>query len=152
MKQLFLASLVAVAAAATAPAAWAGVWVNPGFYSYHLEKDKGFNNANSGLGIEASITDTYAITAGVFKNSDRETSHYVGMYVMPFKIGAFKAGTAVGAFDGYPKMHNGGWFPAIIPTVAFEGQRLGLNVSFIPTIGDKVHGAVAFQLKYNLRP
>jgi len=147
MKKLTVALLVAAA-----PAAFAGVWINPGFYSYHLERDKGFNNVNTGLGVEASITDTYSVTAGFFKNSDRETSRYVGVYAMPFKIGAFKAGAAIGAFDGYPKMRDGGWFPAIVPTVAFEGKQLGLNVSFIPTIGDKLHGAVTFQLKYNLRP
>jgi hypothetical protein len=147
MKKLMVALLVAAA-----PAAFAGVWINPGFYSYHLERDKGFNNVNTGLGVEASITDTYSVTAGFFKNSDRETSRYVGVYAMPLKIGAFKAGAAIGAFDGYPKMRDGGWFPAIVPTVAFEGQQLGLNVSFIPTIGDQLHGAVTFQLKYNLRP
>ena len=138
--------------AAAAPAAVAGVWVNPGFYSYHLERDKGFNNVNTGLGVEASLTDTYSVTAGFFRNSDRETSRYVGLYAMPFKIGGFNVGTAVGAFDGYPKMRDGGWFPAIIPTVAFEGERLGLNLSFIPTVGDKLHGAVTFQLKYKLIP
>jgi len=147
MKKLMVALLVAAA-----PAAFAGVWINPGFYSYHLERDKGFNNVNTGLGVEASITDTYSVTAGFFKNSDRETSRYVGVYAMAFKIGAFKAGAAIGAFDGYPTMRDGGWFPAIVPTVAFEGQQLGLNVSFIPTIGDQLHGAVTFQLKYNLRP
>jgi hypothetical protein len=143
---------MALAIAAAAPAALADVWVNPGFYSYHLQRDKGFNNVNTGLGFEAPLSNTYSVTAGFFHNSDRETSRYVGLYAMPLQIGAFKAGAAIGAFDGYPKMRDGGWFPAVIPTVAFEGSHLGLNVSFIPTVGDKLHGAVTFQLKYKITP
>jgi len=145
-------ALIAIAIVATAPAVMADVWINPGFYSYHLQRDRGFNNVNTGLGFEASLTDTYSVTAGFFRNSDRETSRYVGVYAMPFKAGAFKAGAAMGAFDGYPKMRDGGWFPAIIPTVAYEGPRFGLNVSVIPTVGEKLHGAIAFQLKYKLVP
>jgi hypothetical protein len=147
MKKLLTALIVMAA-----PAAWADLWVNPGFYSYHFQRDKGFNNVNTGLGFETTLTEKYALTAGVFENSDRETSRYVGVYAMPFKIAGFKAGAAIGAFDGYPKMRNGGWFPAAIPTVAFEGRQLGLNVSFIPTIGDRLHGALTFQVKYNLLP
>jgi hypothetical protein len=104
------------------------------------------------LGFEATLTDTYSVTAGFFHNSDRETSRYVGVYAMPFKFGAFKVGAAVGAFDGYPKMRAGGWFPAVIPTVAYEGPQFGLNVSVIPTVGEKLHGAVTFQFKYKLIP
>ena len=145
-------TLIALAIVATPPAVMADVWLNPGFYSYHLQRDRGFNNVNTGLGIEASLTDSYSVTAGFFRNSDRETSRYIGVYAMPYKIGAFKAGAAIGAFDGYPKMRDGGWFPALIPTVAYEGSQFGLNVSFIPTVGDKLHGAVTFQLKYKLTP
>ena len=71
---------------------------------------------------------------------------------MPFDIGPFKAGAVVGGFNGYPNANHGGWFPAIIPVVALEGRQLGLNVSFIPTVQDKLHGAISFQLKYRFKP
>jgi len=148
MKQLLLALIVASAA----PAALADVWINPGFYSHHFDKSKDLNNNNHGFGVEATISNTYSLTAGVFENSDRQTSHYVGAYVMPFQRGAFKAGAAVGAFDGYPKMREGGWFPAVVPTMAIEGRRVGLNVFLIPKIGDKVNSALAFQVKFNIAP
>ena len=148
MKQLLLALIVASAA----PAALADVWINPGFYSHHFDKSKDLNNNNHGFGVEATISNTYSLTAGVFENSDRQTSHYVGAYVMPFQRGAFKAGAAVGAFDGYPKMREGGWFPAVVPTMAIEGRRVGLNVFLIPKIGDKVNSALAFQVKFNSAP
>ncbi len=148
MKKLLFALIVAGAA----PAALAEVWVNPGFYSHHFDKSKDLNNNNTGFGVEATISNTYSLTAGVFENSNRETSHYIGAYVMPFQRGAFKAGAAVGAFDGYPKMREGGWFPAIVPTMAIEGRRVGLNVFLIPKIGDKVNSALAFQVKFNIAP
>jgi hypothetical protein len=144
--------LIALAVVAAAPAAWADVWVNPGFYSHHFDKSKDLNNNNHGFGVEATISKTYSLTAGVFENSNRATSHYIGAYVMPFQMGAFKAGAAVGAFDGYPKMREGGWFPAAIPTMAFEGHRVGLNISYTPKIGDKVSSALSFQVKFNIAP
>jgi hypothetical protein len=58
----------------------------------------------------------------------------------------------VGAFNGYPKMREGGWFPAVVPTMAIEGRRVGLNVFFIPKIGDKVNSALSFQVKFNIAP
>jgi hypothetical protein len=144
--------LLALAVVAAAPAAMADIWVNPGFYSHHFDTIKNLNNNNHGFGVEASVTDTYSLTAGVFENSDRATSHYLGAYVMPFKVGALKAGAAVGAFDGYPKMREGGWFPAILPVMAIEGRRVGLNISYTPKIGDKLNSALSFQVKFNIAP
>jgi len=148
MKKLLLALTVVAAA----PVALADIWINPGFYSHHFDTSKNLNNNNHGFGVEATISNTYSLTAGVFENSDRQTSHYIGAYVMPFQRGSFKAGAAVGAFDGYPKMREGGWFPAVVPTMAIESRRVGLNVFFIPKIGDKVNSALAFQLKFNIAP
>jgi hypothetical protein len=144
--------LLALAVVASVPVAWADVWINPGFYSYHFDTSKDLNNNNHGFGVEVSLTDTYSLTAGVFENSNRATSHYLGAYVMPFKVGAIRAGAAVGVFDGYPNMRQGGWFPALVPTMAIEGQRLGLNISYTPKIGDKLNSALSFQVKYNLAP
>jgi hypothetical protein len=151
MKKLLIA-LAALAAVTAAPVALADVWINPGFYSYHFDKEKNLNNNNHGFGIEARMNNTYSLTAGVFENSDRQTSHYIGAYIMPFQVGALKAGAAVGAFDGYPKMRDGGWFPALVPTMAVEGRRVGLNISYIPKIGDKVNSALSFQVKFNIAP
>jgi hypothetical protein len=144
--------LLALAIVAAAPAALADIWINPGFYSHHFDKSKDLNNNNHGFGVEATISKTYSVTAGVFENSDRQTSHYIGAYVMPFQVGALKAGAAVGAFDGYPKMRDGSWFPAILPVMAIEGRRIGLNISYTPKIGDKLNSALSFQVKFNIAP
>ncbi len=144
--------LLALAIVAAAPAALADIWINPGFYSHHFDKSKDLNDNNRGFGVEATISKTYSLTAGVFENSDRQTSHYIGAYVMPYQVGALKAGAAVGAFDGYPNMRDGGWFLAVVPTIAIEGRRIGLNISYIPKIGDKVNSALSFQVKFNIAP
>ena len=150
--QVFATLCIFLAGVAHADIDLGNVWVNPGFYTYHIQKDQNLDNVNPGFGIEVPLTSTYSVTAGMFHNSNRATSHYVGMYVMPYSFGPFKAGAVVGGFNGYPQAFNGGWFPAIIPVLAMEGNQLGMNVAFIPTVGEKLHGAVSFQLKYRFKP
>jgi len=128
------------------------VWLNAGFYTSHFDHDKGLRNANPGLGLDWALNDTYALTAGGFKNSDNQHSNYLGLYVMPWKWQMFKAGAVVGAFDGYPRANQGGWFPALIPMVSVEGERWGLNTAIIPTVKDKLYGGISFQLKYKISP
>jgi hypothetical protein len=69
---------------------------------------------------------------------------------MPYQINGIKLGAVVGAFNGYPNAYDGGWFPALIPVAAIEGSQFGLNVAFIPTVSNKLHGGVSFQLKYRV--
>jgi hypothetical protein len=124
------------------------VWINPGFYSLHFDRNKGLEDANPGIGIEWPIDKTFSATAGRFRNSDRDYSNYIGLYVMPFEFHGVKLGAVVGGFDGYQMTNNGGWFPALIPTAAIEGKHWGLNIAIIPSIKDKLYGAISFQLKY----
>jgi hypothetical protein len=126
------------------------LWVNAGFYTAHFDHYKDLRNANPGLGLEWTLNDTYSITAGGFKNSDNQHSDYVGMYVLPWRWQNFKAGAVVGAFDGYPRANQGGWFPALIPVVSWEGAQWGINTAIIPTVKDKLYGGISFQMKYKL--
>ncbi len=126
------------------------LWVNTGFYTAHFDQNKGLRNANPGLGIELSLNDTYSFTAGGFKNSDNQHSDYLGMYVMPWRWHSWKVGAVAGVFDGYPRAHQGGWFPALIPVVSLEGTQWGLNTAIIPNVKDKLYGGISFQLKYKL--
>jgi hypothetical protein len=58
-----------------------------------------------------------------------------------------RAGVIVGAFDGYPRMRDGGWFPAALPAASIEYGRLGVNLTIVPTYKDRLNGAVALQFK-----
>jgi len=143
-----LASLSATAMAETIePAPLSEVWLNGGFYTWHFQRDKNLNGANGGLGAEWRFNTVASVTAGRFYNSDRAYSNYLGAYYQPWKIGPVRIGAVIGAFDGYPKMRNGGWFPAAIPTLSYEYERVGVNVAIIPTYKDRLYGGISVQLK-----
>ena len=145
---LAMAALPGAAQAQESSDVLSRLWINPGFYSLHFDRDKDLENANYGLGVEWVLNDQWSLTAGAFHNSDRERSHYVGAYFMPFEWQGIKFGAAVGAFDGYPNYKDGGWFPALIPTAAYESRYWGLNVGIIPSYKDRLHGALTFQFKF----
>lgn len=126
------------------------LWVNPGFYSYHVQRDKNFDDTNPGIGAEYRFSTVASATAGRFHNSDRAISNYAGIYYQPVAIGPVRLGAVVGGFDGYPKMRSGGWFLAAIPVVSVEYARFGVNFAIVPTYKDRLHGALAIQLKLKL--
>jgi hypothetical protein len=123
------------------------LWLNPGFYSYHFQRDKGLNDSNPGLGAEYRFSTVASVTAGRFYNSDRAYSNYAGVYYQPFALGPVRIGAVAGGFSGYPKMRDGGWFLAAIPTLSVEYQRVGVNVAIVPTYKDRLYGAISVQLK-----
>ena len=128
------------------------VWLNPGTFSYHFDRDKNLREDNTGLGAEWTLADDHVLTAGSFINSNRRRSHYGAYLWRPLHwepTGGVKvhAGIAAGAFDGYPNYRNGAWFPAALPMLAVEGDRVGANIFFVPTIKNRLDGAIAVQFK-----
>ena len=150
MKSLLALALLVSTGLARADWDSTRLWVNAGFYSAHFDSGKGLRNANPGLGFEYKLDDSWSATAGRFINSDNAHSSYVGAYYQPWTLAGAKVGVVGGAFNGYPKAFNGGWFPAIIPVASWEGQRLGLNVALVPPLKDRLYGALSFQLKLRL--
>ena len=126
------------------------LWINPGMVSYHFQQDKNFNNGNWGAGLEYRFNSVASVTAGRFYNSDRDYSNYAGIYYQPIAIGPIKIGAVIGGFNGYPSTNNGGWFAAALPALTWEGDWVGANVFVIPTIGDRVHGAISLQVKLKI--
>ena len=128
------------------------LWVNPGLYSFHFDSSKGYRANNIGVGGEVHITKNHGAVAGTFINSDRARSQYVGyqwrpLHWQPTEGIRVSGNLIIAAFDGYPRMRNGGWFAAALPVVAVEGKRLGANVTIVPNYGNRLHGAVAVQIK-----
>lgn len=77
------------------------VWLNPGIYSRHFNRDTDYRENNIGLGAEILLTDDHALMAASFLNSDRQRSQY-GLYEwrpLHWRVSAVKvsAGVAVGA-------------------------------------------------------
>lgn len=126
------------------------VWLDTGFATYHFQKDLDLNGRNPGIGAEYRFTDSMAVTAGRFFNSDRQHSNYAGLYYQPWTVYGVKLGAVAGAFNGYPKMHDGGWFLAAIPAATFEYKRVGVNIAVVPTYKNRLHGGISMQLKFKL--
>ena len=126
------------------------LWINPGMASYHFQKDQNLNGGNWGAGLEYRFNTVASVTAGRFYNSDRAYSNYAGVYYQPVAIGPIKLGAVFGGFSGYPQTNNGGWFAAAVPALTWEGDWVGANIFVIPTISDRVHGAISLQLKLKI--
>lgn len=127
------------------------IWINPGFFTRHFERDKGLKENNYGLGVQVALSQTHSVIAGEFRNSDDACSRYLAWIWQPYQIGPARLGLLAGGIDGYPRMKNGGGFPVVIPVVSFEYKSVGVNFTVVPGYQDKLHGAVAMQFKLRVR-
>ncbi|MFL6672097.1 MAG: hypothetical protein ACJ8LG_02260 [Massilia sp.] len=125
-------------------------WIDSGFLTAHFNRGKDLNGENHGLGAEYKFSGTMSAAAGRFYNSDREYSNYLGVIWQPFAIGPVRLGAALAAFNGYPHMRGGGWFPAAVPTATFEYKRVGVNIGVVPSYKDRLYGGISVQLKFKL--
>jgi hypothetical protein len=147
MKKILIAAALFAASASIQAKELNEVWVNAGFMTAHYDRDADLSGENFGLGAEYRWSPQWSAVAGRFRNSDRARSNYLGVTYQPWEIGGVKLGAVVAAFNGYPFMRNGAWFPAVIPVASLEGDRLGLNVGFIPSYKNRLYGGISFQLK-----
>ncbi|MEQ1881250.1 MAG: hypothetical protein ABL878_09795 [Burkholderiales bacterium] len=126
-------------------------WQNAGAYSYHFDRDTNYREDNIGMGAELAYSADNSLMAGTLINSQRARTRYLGLQWRPVHgwVGNVQvhAGVAIAAMDGYPKMREGGWFPGLLPLLAVEGRYVGLNLSMVPTIPNRMDGAVLIQLK-----
>jgi hypothetical protein len=132
------------------PAPKSEVWIDPGLYSYHYDREKDLNSTNYGFGIEYKYSSVASLTAGSFKNSNYRQSNYIGAYWQPISIGPVNLGVVAGGFNGYSNRNNGGWFPAILPALTIEKDWVGLNLMIIPTIPNHVSGSLSLQIKFKV--
>ncbi len=124
------------------------LWLNPGMLSYHFDRERSFNSRNVGFGAEYRYSTVASVTLGTYRNSYHESSNYIGAYWQPIQLGVFKFGAVAGVFNGYSKTNDGGWFPALIPALTYEGERFGVNLLMVPSIPDKVAGSLSVQFKF----
>jgi hypothetical protein len=154
---LFILAFAAIPALASAetlhnnePQVRNELWLTTGFYSYHFQQDQTLNNHNWGVGLEYRYSNINSVTAGRFQNSDLQMSDYVAWFWQPCAWGPLRLGGLLGAIDGYPKMSNGAWFPMLLPVASLEYQRVGINLTIIPNIQDRLHGSISLQFKFKL--
>jgi len=139
---------------AAAADSWPQVWINPGVYSYHFDRDTDHREDNTGIGIELQITEDHMLVAGSYINSDYARTYY-GIYAwrpLHWEVSSVRisAGIGVAAFNGYPSYRDGDWFVAPLPLLAVEWKRLGVNLTFVPEVHENLDAAIAIQLKLRL--
>jgi hypothetical protein len=131
------------------------IWLTSGFFSHHFKRDAGYNERNYGLGAELRFDEVNTIAAGVYRNSVRQTTHYLHFVWTPFELGPVRMGAAVGIIDGYPQLNNGSSAFAVMPVASTEFKILsydaGINFVYIPTVARRVDGALALQFKLRIR-
>ncbi|MDQ3205349.1 MAG: hypothetical protein M3Q40_02305 [Pseudomonadota bacterium] len=160
---LFRLLLIACACAASpavlaqGPAAqW---WGNLNIGSRHFGSDRrstrpggGFNEFNPGIGIEAQWQPRHGAAAGYFRNSVDEDSVYALYHYTPLRLGRFvRLGGMAGVVTGYPGYNDGGLGPAAGLIAKIEGRGLGINLIFLPAVGDVVPPTLGLQAKWAFR-
>jgi hypothetical protein len=130
------------------------MWVSVGVGSQHLQNASQYNQQNFGLGVEIPfqadwlpVVDTrYAL--GFFRNSERARSIYAGAFLFPFAKpqDPIKLGALVGVINGYERANHGGFFPLVVPTLAFEQNGFGANLFLVPPVAG-IPATLALQVK-----
>ena len=140
---MFARVLLASALALSPGLAAADTWAVATVCSHHFTDEK-FNQHNYGIGFEIPTrVDRLAIIGGVYDNSMERASAYAGIAWTPIKLGAVHLGLQAGGFTGYgPKVT-----PALLPTAQLEVGRVGLNLTFVPTLP----AVLGFQVKFAFR-
>ncbi len=133
------------------------LWVTSGFLSYHYTKpqpwERQFNQNNLGVGVEYAINPNWTVAAGRYANSVWKHSNYLQALYTPdatsFRVSNvdIKMGVAVGTVNGYSDMNHGKYAPAALPVISLETQRVGFNLTVIPTMFGNTVGAYAIQFK-----
>jgi hypothetical protein len=137
-----------------------GLWLTSGFWSKHTSDRKaprqGWNESNTGLGLEVAFDAHWRLAGGVYENSVSRESRYAQIVWSPALTSwrhddtRFTLGVALGAVDGYPRMNGGKAAPTLLPVASIEGGRFGVNLSYIPSVVGHASGAYAIQLKFRL--
>jgi len=108
--------------------------------SYHLDRNKGYNEQNWGLGYERKFSDEWSFSSGYYRNSfDRDTLYVFGAYT-PWRIAGWRFGSLFGVVTGYDEGRVSPWITGVATK---EWGRFGLNVVVAPA-------AVALQVKWRL--
>jgi hypothetical protein len=145
----------ALGARAAEPASSPQVWLSPGFFSYHFDRDEELREDNTGLGVEVAFAAEHVLTAGSFINSTGQRSRYGAYQWRPLHWHAaglsVRAGVALGVIDGYPRMRDGGAFIGAVPLLAVEGRYFGVNLTAFPAFDERVESGIAVQFKLRMR-
>jgi|GEM_PF-2796633 len=127
----------------------------PVFTRHFPHSDPDLNEHNRGFGLEYTLRKDVALTTGLFNNSLRNDTFYVGVQYTPFRVLGLHAGVIVGLdlSGGYSSVNP---FKPVIGALHFatgNESPIGFNIDILPgggfTNGDGVYGAAAVSMKYS---
>lgn len=130
-------------------------WLSFGAYSKHfgdsalIGSQAEYEQNNRGLGVEYRFDPTHRLGVGSFRNSFSKDSSYIAYGYTPLGFERLRAGVVAGVVTGYRRGSDLPSF-ALIPVLALEGRRFGINLTGVPRIGDTLDGQVTLQLKVRL--
>jgi len=121
--------------------------------SWHADKTRddgkgSYEQTNFGLGLEYAYTKSLRVEAGLYRNSLRTDTGYVGIIYAPFYLQSanVRVGTSIGLVSGYEK----NLIPLLVPTLMWEWKGFGVNILFIPPSNYTKSAGAGFQLKIRL--
>lgn len=125
-------------------------WITVPIASWHTERQRengkgAYEQTNLGLGLEYVLSERWRLGAGIYRNSIRSDTGYVGALFAPVKWGPVRLGASVGVVSGYAS----NLMPVVVPTAMIEGKSVGANLLFIPAY-DGQPGGVGLQIKWKL--
>lgn len=115
------------------------------------ERRKGHEWLNIGIGVRYAPSDSYAVQAGVYRNSFERTSVYLAGEALYRIASTTRVGVTAGVVTGYP--YYGG-DPGLMGALVVRqqlGAKVELAARIIPPINPKASGAVALELAYRIR-
>lgn len=119
-------------------------WMTSTVRSYHMERGKGYEEANYGIGYEKHWSDRLRLSAGIYRNSERNNSAYLAWTSCVARSGSWLLCGMAGGVTGYSEKVS----PMLGAVLSYEGKEWGANVILFPNgKGDFTAGVVGFQLK-----
>jgi hypothetical protein len=122
-------------------------WLTATVRSHHMERGKGYEEQNMGVGIEADLSPRTRLALGFYRNSERRDSLYGAFVYCPVSVrwGNWRGCGMAGAVTGY----NDTIAPLAGLVLSYEGKEWGANVLALPNKrGDLSAGVLAFQVKH----
>lgn len=124
----------------------AGEWVTATVRSHHMERGKGYEEQNMGLGIETDVSQRIRLALGFYRNSERRDSLYGAAVWCPtyLQFANWRGCGLAGGVTGY----NETVAPLAGLVMSYEGKEWGANLLILPNKkGDLTDGLLAFQVK-----
>jgi len=123
----------------------------PVFTRHFPNSSPDLNEHNHGLGLEYTVRKDVAATAGLFNNSFRKDTFYVGVVYTPFRVVGLHTGFVLGLdiSGGYNAVNP---FKPLIGSLRFatgNESPIGFNLDVLPGGGNGVYGAAAISMKYS---